>query len=200
MAGRPEIFVIDDDVTARDALTLILSPKGYEVSAFADEHSFLAAASLRCPACILLDLGMQARSGLDILKELTAQRYDVPIIMISGQGSIPTAVDAIRAGAFDFIEKPFNADAVVSRVCDAIAASAIPHEIESLTEFRDVLSPRECEVLEQILSGLSTRATALKLGISHRTIEVHRAHILVKLGARNPADLVRIVLKSKHRS
>src|SRR5262249_35081694 len=121
--------------------------------------------------------------------------YDVPIIMISGRGDIPTAVEAIRSGAFDFVEKPFDADTLIVRVREAIAAFARRGTSAIVSEFADVLTPRECDVLEQVVSGASTQQAARHLGISHRTIEVHRGRILEKLGAKNPADLVRIVLK-----
>jgi two-component system response regulator FixJ len=193
MAG--EIFVVDDEELMRDTLTLILSGKGYDVSAFGDGDSFLAMARARRPTCILLDVSMPRRSGLDILKELDVENYDVPIIMISGRGDIPTAVEAIRSGAFDFVEKPFDADTLIVRVREAIAAFARRGTTAIVSEFADVLTPRECDVLEQVVSGASTQQAARQLGISHRTIEVHRARILEKLGAKNPADLVRIVLK-----
>jgi two-component system, LuxR family, response regulator FixJ len=193
MAG--EIFVVDDEELMRDTITLILSGKGYDVSAFSDGETFLATVRARRPACILLDVRMPRRSGLDILKELDGEKCDVPIIMISGRGDIPTAVEAIRSGAFDFVEKPFDADTLIVRVREAIAASAKRGTSEIASEFRDVLTPRECDVLEQVVSGASTQQAARQLGISHRTIEVHRGRILEKLGAKNPADLVRIVLK-----
>jgi two-component system, LuxR family, response regulator FixJ len=190
-----EIFVVDDEALMRDTLTLILSGKGYDVHAFRDGESFLATARARRPACILLDVSMPRRSGLDVLKELDRQKYDVPIIMISGRGDIPTAVEAIKCGAFDFVEKPFDADTLVVRVREAIAAFNKRGTTAIASEFRAVLTPRECDVLEQVMSGASTQEAAHHLGISHRTIEVHRARILEKLGAKGPADLVRIVLK-----
>lgn len=196
-----EVFIVDDDQSVREALSMVLSLEGYHVSGFSEGSSFLAAARARTPACIVLDVHMPGRSGLDILKELNAQNYAAPIFIISGQGDIPMAVEAIKNGALDFIEKPFDADTVVTRVRDAIAAfkrrvengegaDLLAHSFPG----RDLLTPRERDVLAQIARGASNKEAGRQLGISPRTIEVHRARIMEKLGARNAADLVRIVM------
>ncbi len=160
-----EVFIVDDDWAVGDALSIVLSLEGYQPKTFAEGQAFLAAARARTPACIILDVHMPGRSGLDILKDLNAQDYPAPILIISGQGDIPMAVEAIKHGAVDFIEKPFDAETVA----------------------------REREVLAQIRAGASNREAGRQLGISSRTIEVHRARIMEKLGAKNAADLVRIV-------
>lgn len=196
-----EIFIVDDDPSVRDALAVVLSLEGFHVTCFSEGSAFLTTAQLRAPACIILDVHMPGRSGLDILKELNVAHYSAPIFIISGQGDIPMAVDAIKNGAFDFIEKPFDADTVVSRVRSAIAAKAklavdgtaskvVPDNFVG----NDLLTPRERDVLVQIAAGASNKEAGRALGISPRTIEVHRARIMEKLGARNAADLVRIVL------
>jgi len=194
-----EIFIVDDDPAVRDALSLVFSLEGYHVSLFEDGTSFLAAARSRPPSCILLDVQMPGRSGLDVLRELSAESYAAPVFIISGQGDIPMAVDAIKNGALDFIEKPFDPEKVVGRVREAIAAGASRREAagEALsTKFpgHDLLTPRERQVLGQIASGASNKEAGRQLGISPRTIEVHRARIMEKLGAKNAADVVRIVL------
>ena len=197
--SRGEIFVVDDDPAVRDTLSMVLSAGGYEVICFADGAALLAVARSRTPSCILLDVHIPGKSGLDVLKELHGEDYPAPIFMISGQGDIPMAVEAIRHGAHDFIEKPFDADTVVSRVREAIDArqrTAGGKGSESpLASFagEDQLTPREREVLERIALGASNKEAGRQLGISPRTIEVHRARIMEKLGARNTADLVRIV-------
>jgi|HubBroStandDraft_6_1064221.scaffolds.fasta_scaffold1283134_1 FixJ family two-component response regulator len=196
-----EIFIVDDDPSVRDALSVVFTLEGYHVTSFGDGSAFLTTARVRTPACILLDVHMPGRSGLDILKELNAQHYGAPIFIISGRGDIPMAVDAIKNGALDFIEKPFDAVTVVSRVREAVdawtrrAANDDAPDILSL-RFRDhqSLTPREREVLAQIAGGASNKEAGRCLGISPRTIEVHRARIMEKLGAKNAADLVRIVL------
>jgi len=198
-APNGEIFIADDDAAVRDALSLVFSLEGFHVSGFEDGNSFLAAARARTPACVIIDVQMPGRSGLEVLKELNAEHYSAPIFMISGRGDIQMAVEAIKSGALDFIEKPLDADMVVTRVRDAIAASASRQSAASealSTKYPgyDLLTPREREVLSQIASGASNKEAGRELGISPRTIEVHRARIMEKLGAKNAADLVRIVL------
>jgi two-component system response regulator FixJ len=201
MSPNNEIMIVDDDPAVRDALSMVFSLEGYHVTSFGDGQSLLSATRLRTPSCIILDVHMPGRSGLDILRELNAQDCAAPIFIISGQGDIPMAVDAIKNGALDFIEKPFNAETVVSRVRDAIEAWERRKEAGSSSNVlslpfpgRDSLTPREREVLAQIATGASNKEAGRHLGISPRTIEVHRARIMEKLGARNAADLVRIVM------
>jgi FixJ family two-component response regulator len=160
----------------------------------------LAAARSRAPACILLDIHVPGKSGLDILKELHADNYPAPIFMISGKGDIPTAVDAIRSGAFDFIEKPFRRDGIVDRIKSAIkffsSASNDDRSPVPLRNFsgREPLTRREQQVLALLTTGASNKEAAQQLGISPRTVEDHRASVMKKLGARNTAELIRIVL------
>jgi FixJ family two-component response regulator len=195
-----EIFIVDDDPVALDLLSAVFRDEGFIVESFLDGNSFVAAAQERVPACVLLDVNLPGTSGLEVLQELKAQTYPAPILIISGQRDIPTAVTAIKNGALDFIEKPFDTDAVITRVREAIAAW-VRRDTEGglermVPQFpgRDLLTPREREVLGQIAGGASNKEAGRHLGISPRTIEVHRARIMEKLGARNAADLVRIVL------
>jgi two-component system, LuxR family, response regulator FixJ len=200
-----EIFIVDDDPAVRDALRLVFEMEGYRVMAFGDGTTFLATARSRTPSCVVLDVHMPGRSGLEVLGEL-GSHYAAPIFMISGQGDIPMAVEAIRQGAHDFIEKPFDAETVVTRVREAIDArqrAAGQKGSESpLASFagEEHLTPREREVLERIALGASNKEAGRQLGISPRTIEVHRARIMEKLGARNTADLVRIVYSDARRN
>jgi FixJ family two-component response regulator len=195
-----EIFIVDDDPAVCNVLSVVFSRAAYKVSSFAEGAAFLAAARARTPACIILDVHIPGKSGLDLLKELCAQDYPAPIFIMSGQGDIPMAVDAIKNGAFDFIEKPFRGSDVVIRVKEAIEAHARRSTLDRArpTPFhfpgREPLSRREQDVLAQLVAGASNKHAARELGISPRTIEVHRAHIMQKLGARNAADLFRIVM------
>jgi FixJ family two-component response regulator len=194
-----EVFVVDDDPGIRTALTTVLTRDGFQVASFADGASLLASARTRTPLCIILDVHIPGRSGLDILKELNAQDYPAPIFIMSGQGDIPMAVNAIRNGALDFIEKPFRGSEIVARVREAIEAQSRrqsePNAAKSSFHFpgREPLTRREQDVLNQIVAGASSKEAGRQLGISPRTIEVHRARIMEKLGAKNAADLVRIV-------
>jgi FixJ family two-component response regulator len=204
--SRGEIFVVDDDPAVRETLTLVLSTGGYQVICFADGAALLAVARSRTPACILLDVHIPGKSGLDILRELRGEDYPAPIFMISGQGDISMAVSAIKNGALDFIEKPFRGSEIVARLDEAIDAYARRQaegdaKVASLHfPGREPLTRREREVLEQFASGASNKEAGRQLGISPRTIEDHRANIMKKLGARNAADLIRIVLTAQRAS
>jgi FixJ family two-component response regulator len=194
-----EVFIVDDDPSVSAALSVVLSGEGYQVASFVEGEAFLAAARSRTPGCVLLDVHLPGSSGLDILKQLDAQSYPAPVLIISGRGDIPTAVEAIRNGALDFIEKPFDAVAVVARVRSAIDAWHDGNGKDSILarDFpgHDRLTARERDVLERIAQGASNKEAGRELGISPRTIEVHRARIMEKLAAKNAADLMRIVLR-----
>ena len=206
--SRGEIFVVDDDPAVRDTLSMVLSAGGYQVICFADGAALLAVARTRTPSCILLDVHIPGKSGLDILKELHGEDYPAPIFMISGQGDISMAVSAIKSGALDFIEKPFRGSEIVARLDEAIEAYARRQaENNSASRIatlhfpgREPLTRREREVLEQFTAGASNKEAGRHLGISPRTIEDHRANIMKKLGARNAADLVRIVMTTSRQA
>jgi two-component system response regulator FixJ len=196
-----EVFIVDDDEMVRDMLSAVLEQAGYRATSFGDGASFIAAARERIPACVILDIYMPGRSGLDLLKDLDAPNYPTPIFIASGRGDIPSAVKAIQSGAFDFIDKRLDADTLVARVRDAIAArSKLRHHglgAESLPPVFpgcELLTPRQLEILALIATSATNQEAAMNLGISERTVEIHRAHILGKLGAKNSADLARRVI------
>lgn len=199
--SRGEIFVVDDDPGVRETLSLVLSADGYQVVCFADGAALLSVTRTRTPVCILLDVHIPGKSGLDILKELRGEDYPAPILVISGRGDISMAVSAIKHGALDFIEKPFRGSELLARLEEAVGAytrrqnEGIGSKIATLHfPGREPLTRREREVLEQFASGASNKEAGRTLGISPRTIEDHRANIMKKLGARNAADLIRMVL------
>lgn len=200
-----DLFIVDDDAATRDSLSVVFTLAGYRVNVFPGAVPFLAAVRNRTPAVVLLDLHLPDRSGLAVLKELDAHHYPAPIFIISGDGDVGCAVEAVKAGAFDYLVKPFDTRGIVTRVGNAIATFAkqnshgngggiMPYEFAGVA----LLTPREREVLAQVAGGASNKEAGRRLGISPRTVEVHRARIMEKIGARNAADLVRIVLSSGH--
>jgi FixJ family two-component response regulator len=204
---RGEIFVVDDDPAIRDTLSMVLSAAGYHVICFADGAAMLSMARTRTPASILLDVHIPGKSGLSILRELHGEDYPAPIFMISGKGDIAMAVSAIKNGALDFIEKPFRGSEIVARLNEAIDAYSRRQADGSASRIaaphfpgREPLTRREQEVLAQFTSGASNKEAGKQLGISPRTIEDHRANIMKKLGARNAADLVRIVMMASRQA
>lgn len=202
-SSNVEIFIADDDLAVRDALAVVFTLARFRVASFGDGPSLLAAAGLREPACILLDVQMPGPSGLDILKELNARNCRAPIFIMSAYGRAPLIVDAIRNGAVDFIQKPFDATALVSRVREVLAARNDHNaSADAVRRFPgcEMLTRRERQVVELIIGGASNKEAGRALGISPRTVEVYRARIMDKLGAKNAADLVRIVLGAHRRS
>ena len=203
-ALNDEVFIVDDDPLIGELLALAFGAYGFRVESFHDGQSFSAVARQRVPACVILDVCMPGRSGLDILKDIDAYNYAAPIIVMSGKASIAMAVEAIKNGAHDIVEKPFSPEALVARVRDVTGAWKRRHTQEDVSdglpaEFpgRQKLTPREVEVLGEIVTGGTNKEVGSHLGISPRTIEAHRSHIMMKLGAKNTAALVRIVLSKQ---
>jgi FixJ family two-component response regulator len=196
-----EVFVVEDDPSVRAALALVLGAQGFTVTGYSDGETFLNEAASRTPECVLIDVHLPGRSGLQLLKEIDAPHYPAPILVISGFGDIPTALAAIRAGAQDFIEKPFDNASLVAHVREAIRTWQIANHAASLlgSNFpgHERLTRREREVLGRIAQGASNKEAGVNLGISRRTVEVHRARIMEKLGAKNTASLMRIVLGNR---
>jgi two-component system, LuxR family, response regulator FixJ len=201
-----DIYIVDDDPMVRDALSEVFAQAGFHAVSFVDGASCLAAARERVPACIILDVYMPGRSGLEVLRDLDAVNYPAPIFIASGRGDIPTAVEAIKNGAFDFFEKREDANALVDRVRDAIAArskrpsNGAGADLPQSFPGSDLLTPREREVLALIAASATNKEAATRLGISQRTVEIHRAHIMHKLGAKNSIDLARKVLGEERRA
>ncbi|MGL4439170.1 MAG: response regulator transcription factor [Bosea sp. (in: a-proteobacteria)] len=200
-----DVVIVDDDAAVRDALSVLLEMEGLRVKTFETGEAFLSEARNLKPGCVLMDVHMPGRSGLDILDALGGSSYHAPVVMISGQGDVPMAVYAMKHGAFDFIEKPFDAPLVMARVKDAmarVASNAVVSMHGRLPAFpgHETLTAREVDVLEHIVAGASNKEAGRLLGISPRTIEVHRARIMEKLKARNTAELVRLVYREPARA
>lgn len=190
------VFVVDDDDAVRSGLQFLLRTAGYTVEAFASPAAFLAAYDPAQGGCLLLDMQMPNVTGLELQRELNRRGYRLPVIFITGHGTIPLAVEAVKAGAFDLVEKPLREDVLFDRLQKAFSEAdkaGSERILRAQAEARIAdLTPREREVLALVAAGEPNKAIARQLGISFRTVEIHRAHIARKLQARNPADLVRL--------
>ena len=192
----PTVFLVDDDAAVRDALGVLFRTEGLTVSAYASAESFLATCPLDVCGCLVLDLHMPGMGGIELQKALSEHNILLPVIFLTGHGDIPMSVRALKAGAVDFLEKPANPDVLLARVRDALAQDlrrrTVSAEQAALGALYDRLTVREREILAQVADGKTSKEIARSLGISPRTIEVHRSHIMGKLGADSLADLIRI--------
>jgi two-component system response regulator FixJ len=192
------VLVLDDEPAVWQTVSLVLTRAGFDVIGCNDPKSFIALCLDSNPSCVLVDVVLNDTSGLEILGELRNRGFDRPIIMVSGCSDVVTAVRAIKQGAFDFIEKPFRGNDLVARV----AAALKPGESRSsgpVFHFpgRPPLTVREREVLSELIGGRSTKEIADRMDLSPRTIESHRVNIMQKVGAKNPAELVRLAITAK---
>lgn len=194
----PVVYLVDDDAGIRSAIARLLRVAGLQTEAYASGTAFLATADVNRRGCLLLDLHMPGMSGLEVQASLKQRRSALPVIFLTAAADIPIAVVAMREGAVDFIEKPFENEHLLTRVRQAIERSLddVPRAQErNLTAIRlQTLTPREHEVLDLVVSGMTAKEIAKRLGASHRTIEIHRGHIMEKMAAANLADLVRMRL------
>jgi RNA polymerase sigma factor (sigma-70 family) len=182
------VFVVDDDDALRDSVRVLLGSAGLASEGFSSAQQFLERYR-GAPGCVLLDVRMPGMSGLRLQDELAARRVRTPVVFVTGHGDVPMAVEAIKKGALDFIEKPYRDDDLLERVRRALEVDAEQRRVESLFER---LTQREREVLEHMLAGRTGRAMAEALGVSAKTIEFHRARIMQKLGVRTREELYRL--------
>jgi FixJ family two-component response regulator len=192
------VYVVDDDYAVRDSLGMLFRNAGLAVRSFPSAIAFLERAAPAASACLVLDIRMPGMSGTALQNELLARGAVLPIIFITGHGDIPTAVEAVRKGAYDFIEKPFDDYQLLTQVMNALERSAeIAAGAAPAAPHRDrlaLLSRREQEVLKRVLAGNSSRQVAEELRVSARTVEFHRSRIMQKLGVRSAAELFRLCL------
>lgn len=194
-AATPTVFIIDDDSSVRDAVSLLLRTDGLNVATFASAAAFLEAITVQQPGCLVLDVRMPGMSGLDLQKQLQARGFGMPILFMTGHGDVPMAIRAMKAGAFDFLEKPFQGAKLLERVREALALDARQHgrqarRAEAAARLA-LLSPREREVLDRVVIGQYNKVIAAELGISLSTVEIHRKRVMEKLQAESLADLIR---------
>lgn len=200
MSAQAHICIIDDDQHVRQSLRMLLEAAAFAVRDYASAHDFLAD-DVFGAACVVTDLVMPGMDGFDLQREISRRRHDLPLVMMSGHGRVDVAVRAMKAGAVDFLEKPFDTDALIASIRRAIAiGERVRSEIAETKVARrrlDLLTPREKNVLNEIVAGRSNKAAAERLGISPRTVEVYRAQIMDKLGAESLSDLVRAVIAAR---
>jgi len=196
--AKSTVFVVDDDQAMRNSLKWLIESVGVAVESFASADDFLANYEPGRPGCIVLDVRMPGMSGLDLQEHLVRQNIRIPTVIITGHGDVPMAVRAMKAGAVDFIEKPFNDEALLDAIRRALATEE--RQRSAQFEHREIqariehLTPREREVMNRVTDGSSNKEIANSLGVSAKTIEAHRARVMEKMQARSLAELVRMAL------
>jgi RNA polymerase sigma factor (sigma-70 family) len=199
MAAQQTVYVVDDDAAMRKSLRWLVESVGLKVETYSSAGEFLDAVDHRMIGCVVLDVRMPGMSGLDLQEQLKERHISLPVIIITGHADVPMAVRALKAGAYDFIEKPFNDQVLLERVQRALEDG----EEERMVEERrkqidakiDTLTPRERQVMEMVVNGMANKQVAAELGLSEKTIEVHRKHVMDKMQAGNVADLIRMAMR-----
>jgi two-component system response regulator FixJ len=198
MASLSEVYVVDDDEAIRRSLTFLLRTAGIPSQSYDSALSFLRDVDRLAPGCIITDIRMPGMDGLEMVRQLKEKDVPHPVIVITGHGDIPLAVEAMKAGAIDFIEKPFRDDVLLAAVRTALNVDEKASANDAARRrYQDVfanLSPREQEVLRSVVEGKTNKLIAYDFGISPRTVEVHRANMMMKSGARSLSELVRMAL------
>jgi two-component system response regulator FixJ len=201
MATEAIVYVIDDDEAARHSLEFLLDCAGIRVRSFASADAFLAASPQLAGACVITDVRMPGRSGIELVEEMKRRGADVPVIVITGHADVPLAIQAMHAGVADFIEKPFDDELMLSALRRALAQQAGKAEAQeeraAILERIATLSGREREVMDGLVAGEANKAIAFDLGISARTVEVYRANVMMKMQTKTLSELVRMVTISR---
>jgi two-component system response regulator FixJ len=201
MANEAIVYVIDDDEAARHSLEFLLDCAGIRVRSFASADALLAASPPLAGACVITDVRMPGRSGIELVEEMKRRGADVPVIVITGHADVPLAIQAMHAGVADFIEKPFDDELMLSALRRALAQQAGKAEAQeeraAILERIATLSGREREVMDGLVAGEANKAIAFDLGISARTVEVYRANVMMKMQTKTLSELVRMVTISR---
>lgn len=199
MSEQERVYVVDDDEAVRDSIGMLLETVDIPYVTYADAQSFLEQVDPSTVNCLVLDIRMPGMSGLELQEKLGAMNVDVPIVFITGHGDIPMAVEAMRRGAVDFLRKPFRDQELLDRIQEALSRDAENRDqaadSDSVKEQVAELTPREQEVFKRVATGQANKVIAIELGISERTVEIHRSNVMQKTGSRSLADLVRLLIK-----
>jgi len=198
---RPVVYIVDDDPAVRKSLALWLGFRSLATRDFESAEPFLAAVDTSCQGCAIVDVRLGGMDGLELQKRLAERQIQLPLLFLTGHGDVPTARAALKAGAFDFLEKPVDNDRLIELVAAALAKDEerwqCVMQAERMHERVARLTAREREVMEQVVAGRHNREIALQMGISARTVEVYKARLMDKLDVRRIADLIRFAMKSE---
>ena len=201
MAEAPLVHIVDDDASVRDSLMVLLESAGYAVRAYDSAVAFLQAASDRTAGCVLTDVQMPELNGLELQRRMSEQGIRLPVIVMTGHGDVPIAVEAMKAGAADFLEKPFGDEQLLTAVSGAVAINRRVRDeaaaVADITKRLATLTRREREVLDHLVAGQPNKTIAYDLGSSPRTVEVHRARVMEKMGVRSLPELVRMTIAAE---
>jgi len=199
MDTNPVVYVVDDDSSVRNAITMLLEASGFKVETSDSAQAFLERDLVDASGCLVLDVQMEGLSGLDLQQALMTANVHLPIIFITGHGDVPMSVQAMKAGAVEFLTKPFREQELLSAVRQAVARESVAHiehtELASIRQRYEKLTPREKEVMALVAQGLLNKQIALKLSASEGTIKIHRGHVMLKMQAASIAALVRMADK-----
>jgi len=197
--ASPIVFVVDDDVSVRESLELLIQNEGWQAETFASAQEFLDHPRVAIPSCLVLDVSLPGLNGLDLQQQIACERNALPIIFITGYGDVPKTVQAMKAGAVEFLTKPFNDEVLLTAIQQALERSrfALAQEAE-MQELRNCyasLTPREREVMALVVSGLLNKQVGGELGISEITVKAHRGQVMQKMKANSVADLVKMAAR-----